>query len=221
MFTCLYFVAFLQLVLRRRRPKERERCSCRQGKRSGTEKEIIWLFFVTVRGSRFVKFQELRIQELPEEVPVGHVPRTLAIQVRMFRIDDCLSFFLSTLFFLWFGKKKGISQFKYCSMNLFVVLVIVIWKRAGKQCFSILNCFDNSFYRRWCSLWFEILFFFENRCFCHFHLLFERNSQWESLVILFHWFSRFEKELFAILNCFYNRCLFFLSTLFFFLWFEK
>ncbi len=34
------------------------------------------------RGSRFVKFQEVRIQELPEEVPVGHVPRSIACQVR-------------------------------------------------------------------------------------------------------------------------------------------
>ncbi len=34
------------------------------------------------RGSRFIKFQEVRIQELPEEVPVGHVPRSIACQVR-------------------------------------------------------------------------------------------------------------------------------------------
>lgn len=34
------------------------------------------------RGSRFVKFQELRLQELPDEVPVGHVPRSIVCQVR-------------------------------------------------------------------------------------------------------------------------------------------
>ena len=34
------------------------------------------------RGSRFIKFQEVRIQELPEEVPVGHVPRSISCQVR-------------------------------------------------------------------------------------------------------------------------------------------
>ncbi len=37
---------------------------------------------MVTRGSRFVKFQELRIQELPEEVPVGHVPRSIVCHVR-------------------------------------------------------------------------------------------------------------------------------------------
>jgi DNA replication licensing factor MCM7 len=33
------------------------------------------------RGSKFVKFQELRIQELPRHVPTGHIPRSLSIHV--------------------------------------------------------------------------------------------------------------------------------------------
>ncbi|KAG5181423.1 minichromosome maintenance protein [Tribonema minus] len=32
------------------------------------------------RGSRFLKYQELRIQELPDQVPIGHVPRTMTVQ---------------------------------------------------------------------------------------------------------------------------------------------
>lgn len=34
------------------------------------------------RGSRFVKYQELRLQELPDQVPVGHIPRSLTIHCR-------------------------------------------------------------------------------------------------------------------------------------------
>ncbi|KAK0404620.1 hypothetical protein QR680_017543 [Steinernema hermaphroditum] len=34
-----------------------------------------------VRGSKFVKFQELKIQELSEQVPVGSIPRTMTVNV--------------------------------------------------------------------------------------------------------------------------------------------
>ncbi|MFH4975466.1 hypothetical protein AB6A40_002175 [Gnathostoma spinigerum] len=34
-----------------------------------------------VRGSKFIKFQELRIQELSDQVPVGSIPRSLGINV--------------------------------------------------------------------------------------------------------------------------------------------
>jgi DNA replication licensing factor MCM7 len=33
------------------------------------------------RGSKFVKFQDVRIQELAEQVPIGHVPRTMTVHV--------------------------------------------------------------------------------------------------------------------------------------------
>ena len=34
------------------------------------------------RGSRFVKYQELRVQELPDQVPVGHIPRSIKVHCR-------------------------------------------------------------------------------------------------------------------------------------------
>jgi len=34
------------------------------------------------RGSKFVKFQELKLQELPSQVPMGHVPRSLSVHCR-------------------------------------------------------------------------------------------------------------------------------------------
>ena len=32
------------------------------------------------RGSLFQKYQELRLQEMPDQVPVGHIPRSMNIQ---------------------------------------------------------------------------------------------------------------------------------------------
>ena len=34
------------------------------------------------RGSKFFKYQEVRIQELPDQVPVGHIPRTMSVVCR-------------------------------------------------------------------------------------------------------------------------------------------
>lgn len=38
--------------------------------------------FMQIRGSRFIKYQELRIQELPDQVPVGHIPRAMTVKCR-------------------------------------------------------------------------------------------------------------------------------------------
>jgi DNA replication licensing factor MCM7 len=34
------------------------------------------------RGSRFIKYQELRLQELPDQVPTGHIPRSMTVHCR-------------------------------------------------------------------------------------------------------------------------------------------
>lgn len=34
------------------------------------------------RGSKFIKYQELRIQELPDQVPVGHIPRAMTVHCK-------------------------------------------------------------------------------------------------------------------------------------------
>jgi len=36
---------------------------------------------IQTRGSKFVKFQELKVQELPDQVPTGHIPRMMTVQV--------------------------------------------------------------------------------------------------------------------------------------------
>mmetsp|Transcript_62855 Transcript_62855/g.152003 ORF Transcript_62855/g.152003 Transcript_62855/m.152003 type:complete len:724 (-) Transcript_62855:51-2222(-) len=38
--------------------------------------------FLETRASKFVKCQEVRLQELSEDVPVGHIPRSLTVQVK-------------------------------------------------------------------------------------------------------------------------------------------
>ena len=41
------------------------------------------------RGSRFIKYQELRLQELPDQVPVGHIPRSLTIHCKGEQTRQC------------------------------------------------------------------------------------------------------------------------------------
>ncbi|KAJ3634521.1 hypothetical protein Zmor_011920 [Zophobas morio] len=51
---------------------------CLRANRSGAK------LVMQTRGSKFVKFQEIRIQELACHVPVGHTPRTLSLHARGF-----------------------------------------------------------------------------------------------------------------------------------------
>lgn len=37
--------------------------------------------FMSTRASKFLPFQDIKIQELAEQVPVGHIPRTITVQV--------------------------------------------------------------------------------------------------------------------------------------------
>ena len=37
--------------------------------------------FLQTRGSKFIKFQEFKLQELPNQVPIGHIPRCMSVHV--------------------------------------------------------------------------------------------------------------------------------------------
>ncbi|KNC51000.1 prolifera [Thecamonas trahens ATCC 50062] len=52
-------------------PSERCRANNTRGK-----------LYMQTRGSKFVKFQEMRLQELSSQVPVGHVPRSITIHLK-------------------------------------------------------------------------------------------------------------------------------------------
>mgnify|MGYP000078089169 CR=1 FL=1 len=49
---------------------------CRRQTKSGDTLHL------QTRGSKFVKFQELKLQELPSQVPMGHVPRSMSVHCR-------------------------------------------------------------------------------------------------------------------------------------------
>lgn len=42
------------------------------------------------RGSKFVKYQELRVQELPDQVPVGHIPRSITVHCKGEQTRQCV-----------------------------------------------------------------------------------------------------------------------------------
>ena len=48
-------------------------------RRQGSVKDTMHL---QTRGSKFEKFQDLKIQELPSQVPMGHVPRSMSVHCR-------------------------------------------------------------------------------------------------------------------------------------------
>ena len=45
-------------------------------------KQLGGLLFPQTRGSKFVKFQEVKIQEMSDQVPMGHIPRTQTVHLR-------------------------------------------------------------------------------------------------------------------------------------------
>ncbi|KAI9226460.1 MAG: minichromosome maintenance protein 7 [Piptocephalis tieghemiana] len=46
-----------------------------------TRNQVRGRLFLQTRASRFLRYQEARIQELPDQVPVGHIPRTLTLHM--------------------------------------------------------------------------------------------------------------------------------------------
>jgi DNA replication licensing factor MCM7 len=52
-------------------------CASEECRRSNRKGEL----FLQSRGSRFQKFQEARLQELTDQVPMGHIPRSMAVHL--------------------------------------------------------------------------------------------------------------------------------------------
>ena len=49
---------------------------------AATNRKTTGALQLQTRGSKFVKFQELKLQELPSQVPMGHIPRSLNVYCR-------------------------------------------------------------------------------------------------------------------------------------------
>ena len=45
----------------------------------GNARRVMGVLKLETRGSKFTKFQELKLQELPSQVPMGHIPRSLSV----------------------------------------------------------------------------------------------------------------------------------------------
>lgn len=45
----------------------------------GNARRVVGVLKLETRGSKFTKFQELKLQELPSQVPMGHIPRSLSV----------------------------------------------------------------------------------------------------------------------------------------------
>lgn len=75
-------------------------CPSSECKKNNTKGQL----FLSTRASKFVPFQEVKIQEMAEQVPVGHIPRQLTIhchgalvrQINPGDVIDCAGIFLPT-----------------------------------------------------------------------------------------------------------------------------
>ena len=91
-------------------PSER----CKDNKTSGKVN-------MQTRGSKFTKYQELRLQELPDQVPVGHIPRSMTVhcvgeQTRLCGPGDIITvtgIFLATRLSGGFNNQKGLTTDTY------------------------------------------------------------------------------------------------------------
>mmetsp|Transcript_4394 Transcript_4394/g.10636 ORF Transcript_4394/g.10636 Transcript_4394/m.10636 type:complete len:725 (+) Transcript_4394:93-2267(+) len=54
-----------------------DKCKAPQCQQYNTNSKLL----MQTRGSKFTKFQELKVQELPEQVPTGHIPRMMSVQL--------------------------------------------------------------------------------------------------------------------------------------------
>ncbi|KAL3921569.1 MAG: hypothetical protein SGILL_002682, partial [Bacillariaceae sp.] len=55
---------------------------CATGGGNNAARRNMGILQLETRGSKFTKFQELKLQELPSQVPMGHVPRSLSVICR-------------------------------------------------------------------------------------------------------------------------------------------
>ncbi|CAI2386841.1 unnamed protein product [Moneuplotes crassus] len=53
------------------------------------KKDVKGKLYLQVRGSKFLSYQDIKVQELSDQVPVGHVPRTLKIQAKGLLVNQC------------------------------------------------------------------------------------------------------------------------------------
>jgi DNA replication licensing factor MCM7 len=51
--------------------------------------EVKGKLYLQVRGSKFVSYQDIKVQELSDQVPIGHVPRNMNLQAKGYMVGKC------------------------------------------------------------------------------------------------------------------------------------
>jgi DNA replication licensing factor MCM7 len=72
-------VEVYQVIQNKREFMPANLCPSQACKNNNAKRETLHL---QTRGSKFVKFQELKLQELPSQVPMGHIPRSMSVYCR-------------------------------------------------------------------------------------------------------------------------------------------
>eukprot|EP00606_Chrysophyceae_sp_TOSAG23-5_P000291 GSChrysophyteH2.ASY1.ANO1.1034.1 assembled CDS len=91
------------------------------------------------RGSKFIKYQELRVQELPDQVPVGHIPRTITVQCKGEAVRQCGPGDIVTLSGIFLAQKFAGACVCVC------VCVCFVGRRAGlsNSTYLLAHCIER------------------------------------------------------------------------------
>ena len=73
---------FYQIVGNRREFMPQWMCQSPDCSQRGSNRRVRDTLRLQTKGSKFVKFQELKLQELPNQVPMGHIPRSMSVFCR-------------------------------------------------------------------------------------------------------------------------------------------
>ena len=104
-----------QVVQNKREFLPQRICPSQQCKENGGGKDS--LHFQT-RGSKFEKFQELKVQELPSQVPMGHVPRSMSVHCRGDMTRKCTPGDIVTIDGIFLPQKVAESGFRALKAGL-------------------------------------------------------------------------------------------------------
>jgi DNA replication licensing factor MCM7 len=99
--------------------------------------------YMQTRGSKFVKFQTCRIQELPDQVPIGHIPRSMTVHLRGERTRSVLpgdqvtisGLFLPTPYTGYRAVRAGLTADTYLE---------AMHVRSHKQSYEQMQCASNN-----------------------------------------------------------------------------
>eukprot|EP00605_Chrysophyceae_sp_TOSAG23-4_P001942 GSChrysophyteH1.ASY1.ANO1.2152.1 assembled CDS len=70
------------------------------------------------RGSKFIKYQELRLQELPDQVPIGHIPRAITVQCKGEAARQCGPGDIVTISGIFLAQRKEKQTYADLTMGL-------------------------------------------------------------------------------------------------------